>query len=222
MLPIQYAIGLQVWKCPPFTTSGVVKGGLVVVMIEPLALLDRWLSEARETGAPTPTAMSLATAGAGGQPSARVVSLKRLDGEGLVFTTALWTRKAAELRANARVAAVFHWPALGRQVRIEGRAAIAERELAEELFAERPRGHQLQAHVARQGEEIEGLDHLRERLEELQAELGEGPVPCPEDWGAVRLTPDRIEFWQEGEDRLHDRQLYEASADGWRRSLLAP
>jgi pyridoxamine 5'-phosphate oxidase len=200
----------------------VVKGGLVVVMMEPLALLDRWLSEARAAGAPTPAAMSLATVGASGQPSVRVVSLKRLGGEGLVFTTALWTRKAAELRADSRVAAVFHWPTLGRQVRMEGRAAIAERALAEELFAERPRGHQLQAHVSRQGEEIEGLDHLRERLEELQAELGEGPVPCPEDWGAVRLTPDRIEFWQEGEDRLHSRQLYELGADSWRRSLLAP
>ncbi len=191
-------------------------------MLEPLALLDRWLSDARAAGAPTPAAMSLATASANGQPSARVVSLKRLDDEGLVFTTALWTRKAAELRANSLVAAVFHWPTLGRQVRIEGRGTIAERALAEELFAERPRGHQLQAHVSRQGEEIESLDQLRDRLEALQVELGEGPVPCPEDWGAVRLRPDRIEFWQEGEDRLHSRRLYEASAGGWRQSLLAP
>jgi len=207
---------------PPFTTSRVVNGGLADVMGEPLALLDRWLFEAREAGAPAPTAMSLATAGASAQPSARVVSLKRIDDDGLVFTTALWTRKAEELRVNSRFAAVFHWPALGRQVRVEGRAEIAERALAEELFAERPRSHQLQAHVSRQGEEIESLDRLRDRLEALRAELGEGPVPCPEDWGAVRLRPDRIEFWQEGEDRLHSRRLFEASAEGWRQSLLAP
>jgi pyridoxamine 5'-phosphate oxidase len=199
----------------------VVIGGLVAVR-EPLALLDRWLFEARDAGAAAPAAMSLATAGASGQPSARMVSLKRLDKHGLVFTTALWTRKAEELRANPCVAAVFHWPVLGRQVRIEGHAEIAERELAEELFAERPRDHQLQAHVSRQGEEIEGLEQLRDRLEALRGELGEGPVPCPADWGAVLIVPDRVEFWEQGEDRLHRRQLYEAGSDGWRQSLLAP
>ena len=190
-------------------------------MSEPLALLDRWLHEAREAGAPAPAAMTLATA-ASGQPSARVVSLKRLDGDGLVFTTALWTRKTEELRANPRVAAVFHWPTLGRQARVEGRAEIAGRKLAEELFAERPRRHQLQALASRQGEEIESLDQLRSRLEALQGKLRGGPVPCPDDWGAVRVIPDRIEFWQEGEDRLHTRQLFEADANGWRQSLLAP
>lgn len=166
--------------------------------------------------------MTLATVAADGRPSARLVSLKRLTAEELVFTTALWTRKAAELRDNPQAAATFYWPALGRQVRVEGRAEIAERALAEQLFAERPRSHQLQAHVSRQGEEIESLDQLRSGLEALSAELGEGPVPCPDDWGAVRLRPDRIEFWQEGEDRLHSRQLFEASVDGWRHSLLAP
>jgi pyridoxamine 5'-phosphate oxidase len=184
--------------------------------------LDRWLAEAREAGVEAPMAMTLATTGAGGEPSTRVVSLKRLGGDQLVFTTALWTRKAEELRINPRVAAVFFWPALGRQVRIEGRAEIAERALAEELFAERPRSHQLQAHVSRQGEEIRGLDQLRARLKEMEVELGDDPVPCPLDWGAIRLVPDRIEFWEEGRDRLHDRRLFEAADDGWRRSRLAP
>lgn len=191
-------------------------------VVGPMEQLDRWLADAREAGVEAPMAMTLATAGADGEPSARVVSLKRIEYERLVFTTALWTRKAEEIRSNSRVAAVFFWPGLGRQVRVEGGAEIAERALAEELFAERPRGHQLQAHVSRQGEEIEGLDHLRERLEALQAELGEGPVPCPEDWGAVRLRPDRVEFWQEGEDRLHDRRLFEAGPGCWREVLLAP
>jgi pyridoxamine 5'-phosphate oxidase len=166
--------------------------------------------------------MTLATAGGEGRPSARLVSLKRLSDEGLIFTTALWTRKAAELRDNPCAAATFYWPALGRQVRVEGRAELAERALAEELFAERPHSHQLQAHVSRQGREIESLDELRAGLAALKAELGESLVPCPDDWGAVQLRPDRIEFWQEGEDRLHSRQLFEASVDGWRQSLLAP
>jgi pyridoxamine 5'-phosphate oxidase len=191
-------------------------------MNDPLALLDRWLGEADAAGVPAPRAMTLATVAADGRPSARVVSLKRLSGEALVVTTALWTRKAGELRDNPHAAATFYWPALGRQARVEGRAEIAERALAEELFAERPRGHQLQAHASRQGEEIEDLEQLRGRLEALRVELGEGPVPCPEDWGAVRLRPERIEFWQEGEDRLHCRQLFEASTGNWRQSLLAP
>jgi pyridoxamine 5'-phosphate oxidase len=188
----------------------------------PIEQLDRWLADAREAGVEAPMAMSLATTGVDGRPSARVVSLKRLEGDRLVFTTALWTRKVEELRINPRVAAVFFWPALGRQVRIEGRAEIAARALAEELFTERPRSHQLQAHVSRQGEEIESLNQLRSRLEALRVKLGEGPVPCPEDWGAVWLTPDCAEFWEEGEDRLHSRRLYEASADGWCRTLRAP
>lgn len=188
----------------------------------PFEQLERWLAEARGAGVCAPRAMTLVTAGAGGQPSARVVSLKRIEGDRLVFTTALWTRKVEELRANPCVAATFFWPALGRQVRVEGRAEIAERALAEELFAERPRSHQLQAHVSRQGERIESLDQLRGRLEELRAELGDASVPCPEHWGAVRIRPDRIEFWQEAEDRLHSRRLYEASGSGWREALLAP
>jgi pyridoxamine 5'-phosphate oxidase len=187
-----------------------------------MQVLECWLAEATEAGAPTPTAMTLATVGGDGRPSARVVSLKRLGPEGLVFTTALWTRKAAELRANPRVAAVFHWPALGRQARIEGRAQAAERELAEELFAERPRSHQLQAIVSRQGETIEDLGQLRARFDELKTETAEGPIPCPADWGAVRVRPDVVELWSEGDDRLHERRLFERDGERWTVTLLAP
>lgn len=191
-------------------------------MSGPMVTLGRWLDEAADVGAPAPTAMTLATVGGDGRPSARVVSLKRLEPEGVVFTTALWTRKAAELRTNPRVALVFHWPALGRQARIEGRAEVAERELAEELFAERPRSHQLQALVSRQGEAIEDLDTLRTRLDELRAEMAEDPIPCPADWGAVRIRPDVVEFWSEGDDRLHERRLFQRDGDSWTTALLAP
>jgi pyridoxamine 5'-phosphate oxidase len=188
----------------------------------PLETLERWLEDAADAGAPTPAAMTLATVGGDGRPSARVVSLKRLEPEGLVFTTALWTRKAAELRANPRVALVFHWPAIGRQVRVEGRAEVAERELAEELFAERPRSHQLQAIVSRQGEVIEDLGALRARLDELTTETNAQPIPCPVDWGAVRVRTDVVELWSEGEDRLHERRLFERDGDGWTAALLSP
>jgi pyridoxamine 5'-phosphate oxidase len=118
-----------------------------------------------------------------------VVTLKRLEAGALVFTTAMWSRKAEEMCRNRQVAAVFHWPALGRQVRIEGRGEVAERTLGEELFAARPRAHQLQALVSRQGETIERLDPLREGLECLRAEMADRPIECPPDWGAVRIAP---------------------------------
>jgi len=189
---------------------------------EPLEILGRWLDEAAAAEVPAPRAMTLVTATVEGRPSARLVTLKRLEGDGLVFTTALWTRKAAELRRNPAVAAVFHWPALGRQARIEGCAELAERELAEQLFACRPRDHQLQALVSRQGEEIEDLAPLRERLERLRGETADAPIVCPPDWGAVRIVPERLELWEEAADRLHERRLYESVDGAWRLSLLAP
>lgn len=166
--------------------------------------------------------MTLVTATPDGRPSARVVSLKRLQDDALVFTTALWTRKAEELRRNPRVGAVFHWPSLGRQARIEGRAEQAERALAEELFAARPRDHQLQALVSHQGESIEDLGLMRARFEQLRAQTADQPIACPEEWGAVRIVPDRIELWEEAPDRLHDRQLYKLADGKWHRSQLAP
>jgi pyridoxamine 5'-phosphate oxidase len=191
-------------------------------MINPLEVLGRWLDQARESGVPAPGAMTLVTATADGAPSARMVTLKRLEADALVFTTALWTRKVGELRVNPRLAAVFYWPALGRQARIEGRGEIAERELAEELFAGRPRERQLQALVSRQGETLERLGPLRERLERLREESAGQPIECPPDWGAVRIVPDRVELWEEAPDRLHERRLYEVAGGKWRLSRLAP
>jgi len=135
-----------------------------------------------------------------------------------VFTTALWTRKARELIENPHVSLLFHWPALGRQAHVAGNAEVAERELAEELFAQRPVLHQLQAYVSRQGEAIDGLDDLRVRMSGSQAK----PVPCPPDWGAVRLVPEAVELWQSAADRLHDRRLFERGAGGWALKRLAP
>lgn len=189
---------------------------------DPLQILDRWLAEARAADEPAPAAMTLVTASASGRPSARIVSLKRLEPDALVFTTGLWTRKAQELQDNPNVAAVFHWPSLGRQVRVEGRAELAERDLAEELFAARPSSHQLQTIASRQGEAIESLDRIRDRLAALRAEASDGPIACPPDWTAIRIRPSGIEFWQEGADRLHDRFYFEATEKGWRQKRLAP
>ena len=105
----------------------------------PLAALGGWIEEARERGLPHPASVAFVTVGADGRPSARTVALKRLEGDALVFTTALWTRKASEIEANPHVALLFHWPSLGRQAHLTGEATVAERALSEELFAERDR-----------------------------------------------------------------------------------
>ena len=165
--------------------------------------------------------MAFVTVGEDGRPSARTVQLKRVEAEALVFTSALWTRKARELEGNHQVALLFHWPTARRQVQVSGRAVLAERALAEELFDERDLGHRVQTIVSRQGEAIEDLEALRARHAHLMKTL-EAPPPCPPDWGAIRVLVDAIEFWQEAPDRMHDRLLHERVGEGWRARRLAP
>jgi len=188
----------------------------------PLETLARWLADARDRRLPEHDAIALATADAAGRPSARIVSLRRVEDDALVFTTALWTRKARELRENPYVALVIHWPSLGRQVQVAGRAEPAERALAEALFARRDRPHQLQGLVSRQGEPIDDLGPLRARLDAVRAEVGDDPVACPPDWGAVRVRAHAVEYWSAAPDALHDRILLERDGAGWRSTRLAP
>lgn len=188
---------------------------------DPLRELERWIGEARESGAPHPAAVAFVTVGEGGRPSARTVTMKRIEAGALVFTTALWTRKAREIEANPRVALLFHWPSLGRQAHVSGEAVFAERALAEELFDARDVAHRFQTVVSRQGEEIEDLEPLRDRLAHL-AEVQETPPACPEDWGALRVLPSAVELWEEAPDRLHERRLFRRDGDGWTETLLAP
>lgn len=188
---------------------------------DPIRELERWIEDARAAGLPQPASVAFVTVGSDGQPTARTVTLKRLEADALLFTSALWTRKAREIAANPRVALLFHWPALGRQVHVAGEAELAERALAEELFDERDLFHRMQTVVSRQGEPIGDLDHLRDRLGHL-VQVQETAPACPEDWGALRVRPEAIELWSEAEDRIHERRLFEREGEGWRMQLLAP
>lgn len=188
----------------------------------PWPMLEDWLSDARASGVPDPLPMALSTVGVDGRPSARMVGLKLVREGSLIFSSALWSRKARELTANPNVSLLFYWPELGRQIHIAGRAQIAERSLSEELFANRPLAHRLQSIVSRQGELIEDLEPLRSRHVHLMEVLETEPQ-CPEDWGAVRVTPQALEFWQQASDRMHDRLLFLADdGGGWSRQRLAP
>jgi pyridoxamine 5'-phosphate oxidase len=188
---------------------------------EPLPLLAQWVADAREARLAEPSSVAFVTVGENARPTARTVSLKRIEDDALLFTSALWTRKARELEHNPHVALLFHWPSLGRQVHVAGEAAIAERALAEELFDERDMPHRLQTLVSRQGEPIDDLEPLRRRLAHLRESM-EAPPVCPPDWGALRVRANVIEFWLKDDDRLHDRLLYERSPDGWSLTRLSP
>ena len=187
----------------------------------PLRLLEEWIEDARERGLAQPGSVAFATVGEDGRPSARTVSLKRLEDDALLFTSALWTRKARDVEANPNVALLFHWPELGRQAHVMGRAEIAERALAEELFAERDLLHQLQSVVSRQGEPVDDLGPLRDRLSHL-ARVQETAPACPPDWGALRVRPDAVELWREADDRIHERRLFAREGEGWCVKLLSP
>ncbi len=189
--------------------------------LQPLALLERWLADAQDAGLPDAESVTFVTVGEGARPTARIVLLKRLEADALVFTSALWTRKARELERNPHVALLFYWPSLGRQVHVVGDAVLAERSLAVELFDERALAHRLQTVVSRQGEPIDDLAPLRARYEHLRATM-EAPPACPPDWGAIRLNPQAIEFWSQAGDRLHDRLLYERAGERWTLTRLSP
>lgn len=187
----------------------------------PLALLGRWLEDALGAGALEPRSVAFITVGADGRPSARTVSLKRLEDRALVFTSALWTRKARELEGNPHVSLLFYWAQIGRQVHITGQARRAERELADELFSERELSNRVQTLVSRQGEPIADIEPLRVRHAQLMQAL-DAPPECPLDWGAIRVLPDALEFWSQSPDRIHDRLLYERVDGGWSVSRLSP
>jgi pyridoxamine 5'-phosphate oxidase len=188
---------------------------------EPLSLLGDWLAEARAAGVPEPESVALVTVGEGGRPSARTVLLKRLEDRALVFTSALWTRKAREIEANPHVALLFYWPTIGRQVHIAGEAVLAERELGVELFSQRELSHRVQTLVSRQGQPIDDIEPLRTRHAHLM-EVLEAPPECPPDWGAIRVIADALEFWVQAPDRMHERRLYERVGEDWRTSRLSP
>ena len=187
---------------------------------EPLAQFRAWLAEA-EAAVAAPEAAALATASADGRPSVRMVLVKRADERGLVFHTNLESRKASDLAANPHAALLFHWPPLGRQVRVEGTVERLAEEESAAYFRTRPLGSRLAAWASPQSRPLESRAELERRLAEAVARYGDDP-PLPPHWGGYRLVPDAWELWQHGDDRLHHRVRYLREAGGWRRELLAP
>jgi pyridoxamine 5'-phosphate oxidase len=171
---------------------------------------------------PEPTAMTLATVGSDGQPSARLVLLKAVDDRGFVFYTNLRSRKGRELAANPRAALTFHWQPLEVQVRIEGVAEQVDDTEADEYFATRARASQIGAWASDQSEPIARAGDLDARFAEAERRFAGRDVPRPPHWSGYRVMPKRIEFWRNRPSRLHERRLFERDGDVWRESVLYP
>jgi len=184
---------------------------------DPLRQFESWFAAAREAGMRAPEAMALATATPEGAPSARMVLLKGIDERGFVFFTSYESRKGGELEANPQAALLFYWEPLGRQVRVEGRVERGSAEESDAYFASRPPGSRAGAAASRQSRP---LAH-RSELDRAVAALGDD-VARPEWWGGYRVRPERYEFWQHRENRLHDRFLYERDGSAWSIQRLYP
>jgi pyridoxamine 5'-phosphate oxidase len=190
---------------------------------DPIRQFQKWLEEAIQAGALEPTAMTLATVNKNGEPSARVVLLKRLDARGFVFFTNYQSAKARDLAGNARAALNVHWPELERQVAICGPAGKVSRRESETYFKRRPLGSRLAAWASDQSQVIPNRQFLADKLAEVKARFSGGPVPTPRHWGGYVVRPETIEFWQGGGSRLHDRFRYTRQTGGrWLIERLSP
>jgi len=190
---------------------------------EPIAALRGWIEEAIARQVPEPTAMTLATVAADGAPSARIVLLKELGADDLVFFTDHRSQKGQELAADPRAAVVLFWQPLERQVRVTGRVARLADAASLAYFRSRPRGAQLGAWASQQSAPIANRDVLERGVAAVQARFGDGDLPLPPHWGGYALRPATIEFWQGRPDRLHDRFLFtRTSESGWQRVRLSP
>lgn len=189
----------------------------------PVRQFQSWYELAIAAGLPEPNAFALCTVDPQGQPSARMVLLKLYDEEGFVFFTNYTSRKAREISANPRVAMLFPWVAIARQVQITGRAERISMAESMRYFATRPRGSQIGAWASPQSQVIRSRAVLEAKVAEMARRFAQGEVPLPDFWGGYRIVPEMFEFWQGRENRLHDRFRYLRQEGGdWLIERLAP
>jgi pyridoxamine 5'-phosphate oxidase len=189
---------------------------------EPFELFQRWYGDAADKEPNDPNAMALATVGADGQPSLRMVLLKDADPRGFVFYTNYESRKGRQLLETHKAAIVLHWKSLGRQVRAEGAVESVTEAEADAYFASRPKASQIGAWASQQSRPLESRFELEKRVASFTAKYAIGSVPRPPYWSGFRLIPHYIEFWENRPFRLHDRLVYHRAGDGWTTEKLYP
>jgi pyridoxamine 5'-phosphate oxidase len=191
---------------------------------DPMEQFRRWMSEARAAQLKEPNALTLSTATSDGKPSGRIVLLKEIARDALIFYTNYTSRKGQEIEANPWVSLTFYWAELERQVRIEGGATKVSREKSEQYFRGRPRGSRLGALASHQSAVLPNRQPLEEKLRVLEEEYAHNEdIPTPEWWGGYSVHPYAFEFWQGRPNRLHDRILYKkAGSAAWAIERLSP
>jgi pyridoxamine 5'-phosphate oxidase len=189
--------------------------------LDPFIRFSSAVERAQRLGVDTAPA-ALATAGARGRPSVRMVLMRGADSRGFVFHTNYNSRKARDLTENAQAALCLHWPTLEEQIRIEGAVVRLPADESDAYFAGRPRPSQIGAWASEQSAVLSAREVLEERFRNIDARFAGQPVPRPPFWGGFRVIPEHIEFWYGRTDRLHDRVLYVREGDAWRIERLFP
>lgn len=188
----------------------------------PIPLFSQWFEDANKSGILLPEAMSVSSCSKDGQPSSRMVLLKEFNDEGFVFFTNYGSRKSHELNENSKVALLFHWNVLQRQIRIEGTVEKVTSQESADYFHSRDRGSQVGAWASKQSQKLATNNELKERMSHFNSKYATGEVPLPEFWGGWRVKPSYIEFWQGRANRLHDRVCFEKQEKEWVNFKLHP
>jgi pyridoxamine 5'-phosphate oxidase len=196
---------------------------MIIQHSKPFELFSTWLKEAKENAQIVePTAMCLSTVNDQNQPSSRMVLLKKFNENGFCFFTNLSSRKAGELKNNPNVALCFYWGILGRQIRIEGQVESVSKKEADDYFASRRRESQIGAWSSKQSQILELQEEFQKRINQIEKQFIDQNITRPPFWSGFRVKPKLIEFWEEGDFRLHKRTVYKKSGDGWEMFRLYP
>lgn len=188
----------------------------------PITLFLQWYEEAHKLGLKYPNAFTLATCTKDGFPSARILLMRAIDESGFSFFTNYSGRKSLEIKENSNIAACFFWEQLSKQIRIEGVVEKLSQKKSDEYFASRPRGSQIGAWASKQSEAMVDAHDLVARVQKITDQFADQDIPRPPFWGGYKIIPNKVEFWQEGEYRLHKRILYAKNKNGWEISRLYP
>lgn len=201
-----------------------LQGGLSKEMLasDPITQFEAWLQQAVDAKLPDPTAMVVATVDEQGQPSQRIVLLKHLDENGFVFFTNTGSRKAQELAANNKICLHFPWHQLERQVIVYGEAKPLEASKVMQYFLSRPKESQLAAWASAQSRPVSSRKVLMEKFAQMKNKFAKGEIPLPDFWGGYCIVPTKVEFWQGGAHRLHDRFMYTREQNQWQVERLNP
>lgn len=189
---------------------------------DPILFFEKWMNEALKSNPNDATDVALSTHGTDGFPQSRIVLLKDFSNEGFVFFTNYKSQKGRAIEKDPRVSLHFFWPELERQVRISGVAEKTSASVSDDYFHSRPFDSQVAAAVSDQSSEIPHREYLEERFESLKSKLGQNNPERPVHWGGYLVRPQKIEFWQGRENRLHDRIVFEKNGDTWKSKRLAP